>query len=75
MIMHETLHRRFTFDNQPAGKVVPRIQQGERPEITVKCSQLLKELIQRCWDQNPKNRPTFAEIVARLEPTNEEDPA
>ena len=38
------------------------ICRGLRPEIRNETPQVLKELIQRCWDENPENRPTALEI-------------
>jgi len=38
----------------------------ERPIIPEKCDKNLKDLMTKCWDPNPTNRPTFSEIVDRL---------
>ncbi|XP_057870141.2 integrin-linked protein kinase 1 isoform X2 [Cryptomeria japonica] len=44
--------------------------EDKRPPFKLKsknCPGELKELIQECWDRNPLVRPTFAEIIVRLE--------
>ncbi|RIA84269.1 kinase-like domain-containing protein, partial [Glomus cerebriforme] len=38
------------------------ICRGKRPEIRDDIPDFLKELIQKCWDANPKNRPTSTEV-------------
>ncbi|CAB4390367.1 unnamed protein product [Rhizophagus irregularis] len=35
---------------------------GKRPEITEDTPELLANLMKRCWDSDPKNRPTAWEI-------------
>lgn len=38
-----------------------------RPELTPEIPQAYKNLIERCWSQNPEERPSFSEIVSELE--------
>lgn len=45
--------------------------EGVRPEFTFKIDDCYRELIEKCWSQNPKDRPTFDEIVNELK-TNED---
>src|SRR6185369_14609172 len=35
---------------------------GERPQITDDTPEFYAELMKRCWDHNPENRPTAEEI-------------
>ncbi|KAM9387614.1 receptor-interacting serine/threonine-protein kinase 1 [Phaethornis superciliosus] len=47
------------------------IMNGNRPdimEITNKCPGEIIELMKQCWEQNPEERPTFAEISQRYKP-------
>lgn len=37
--------------------------QGERPRMAADCPDGLKRLIQKCWHQDPHQRPSCAEIV------------
>ena len=39
---------------------------GERPEFKYKIADCYRELITKCWSQNPSERPTFDEIVDML---------
>ncbi|KAK4789789.1 hypothetical protein SAY86_017093 [Trapa natans] len=44
--------------------------EGKRPPLKVKskgCPPDLKELIEECWDEEPVARPTFSEIIVRLD--------
>ena len=42
------------------------ICRGKRPKIREETPEFLKELIQKCWDANPENRPTSKEIRDEL---------
>lgn len=39
---------------------------NQRPKMPVIAPENLKQLIQECWKENPKDRPTFKEILVRL---------
>ena len=38
-----------------------------RPPVPRRCPQVLQELLNRCWDQDPMKRPSFMEICTHLE--------
>jgi serine/threonine protein kinase len=42
------------------------ITQGKRPTIPKDCPRAFEALIQDCWHDNPAQRPTFAQILARF---------
>eukprot|EP01138_Halocafeteria_seosinensis_P000597 gb/GECG01000612.1/.p1 GENE.gb/GECG01000612.1/~~gb/GECG01000612.1/.p1 ORF type:complete len:662 (+),score=91.48 gb/GECG01000612.1/:1-1986(+) len=42
------------------------VGKGERPEMSGNLPLHLKELIQDCWNGDPKGRPSFEQIVSRL---------
>ncbi|XP_032596657.1 uncharacterized protein LOC6568456 isoform X2 [Drosophila grimshawi] len=55
--------RSFEFTN------VEEIQNGKRPplsDIIESEFNYIKEIIERCWDTDPKNRPTISELVEQL---------
>ena len=39
---------------------------GERPVIPRDVDERLSTLLKRCWDENPKARPSFEEIITCL---------
>ncbi|XP_043720716.1 serine/threonine-protein kinase STY46-like [Telopea speciosissima] len=43
------------------------VRQGLRPELPDNTHPRLLELMQRCWDAAPSNRPSFSEITVELE--------
>ena len=51
-----------------APQIIARVLVNDmRPEIPSNVSPALKQLIQECWARDPKARPTFAEIVKRVQ--------
>jgi serine/threonine protein kinase len=40
---------------------------GERPHLSRKLPQELKDLMSQCWDADMRNRPKFSEITERLQ--------
>lgn len=40
---------------------------GERPVIPKDCPESLATFMQRCWDEDPRKRPPFSEIVDKLD--------
>ncbi|KAK8883536.1 hypothetical protein M9Y10_042630 [Tritrichomonas musculus] len=57
--------------NEPHSKrnylqIVESLNKGERPEIYEEIPESYKRLITKCWQQDPKDRPTFEQIVSML---------
>ena len=48
------------------GELINKIFNNERPEIPQEIPKAMSDLIRKCWDQNPENRPTFNEIIDEL---------
>ena len=59
--LHENTFRVFT-----------KIIRGMRPEIDPEVPNCYKELISRCWSDDPSDRPTFDEIVEVIKNNTEE---
>ncbi|KRW98223.1 Protein kinase-like domain [Pseudocohnilembus persalinus] len=57
-VIYELVHQEEDLSVEQARK---QILIGNRPQWYSDCV-ALKPLCQRCWDPNPQNRPTFAEI-------------
>ncbi|KAM3270342.1 serine/threonine-protein kinase STY13 isoform X2 [Capsicum chacoense] len=43
------------------------VNKGVRPAIPNDCLPVLSEIMNRCWDANPDNRPPFSQVVRMLE--------
>lgn len=41
--------------------------QGVRPSIPQNCDVLIKRIIEDCWMEDPKHRPTFGQLLERLQ--------
>jgi len=67
MTCYEILTGRIPFEGVPNGKVYESIVAGDRPSLEdVNMPPVLKDLIQRCWATDPKERPNFDEICRTL---------
>ena len=47
-------------------KLYQILSKKEKPTFDMKIPEIYKNLIQSCWDDDPKKRPTFAQIVNDL---------
>ena len=70
VIVWETLTKRVPWDGKTPPQISVKVVRGERPapvpnRATVAPPALL-DLMQRCWHQDPAQRPTFPEIVRKL---------
>src|SRR5437763_677464 len=63
MIMWEHTAGKKPFHDRPHDHYLTLdILKGERPQITDDTPEFYVELMKRCWDHNPENRPTAREI-------------
>src|SRR5947208_10105026 len=63
MIMWEFTTGKKPFHNRPHDEyLMLDILKGEIPQITDDTPEFYAELMKRCWDHNPENRPTAEEI-------------
>ena len=70
MFAVEVFTGKVSFDEQKNEAAVLRISQGGRPEVpgnaqAVGLTGEMWELLESCWQQDPKKRPTMEEIVER----------
>ena len=64
MIMWEHTTGKKPFHDRPHNHLlISDILNGERPQITDDTPEFYAELMKRCWDHNPENRPTAEEIM------------
>src|SRR5581483_11454499 len=63
IIMNEIISIVPPFYDEPHDEYLALdICRGKRPKIREETPEFLKELIQKCWDANPENRPTSLEV-------------
>ena len=61
------LKRRSPYGGASTEKIRSDALKGERPKISEKIDECWRDLISRCWMQDPEERPTFREIRELLE--------
>eukprot|EP00727_Mastigamoeba_balamuthi_P002112 m51a1_g11899 putative protein serine threonine (503) ;mRNA; f:610012-611520 len=54
-------------DMKSSFSVVTHVLEGGRPDASKASVMFPPELLQRCWSQNPKLRPSIQEVIATLE--------
>jgi hypothetical protein len=52
-------------------QLVLRMMQGIRLKLVPSIPEPYQQLIQKCWDQQPDERPAFADIVKRFDTSDE----
>jgi len=69
IVLYEIATRLCPFATKVESQIPEHVLQGFRLEIdsSLKIPNAFIELIQNCWAHNPKDRPDFTTIVARIE--------
>ena len=68
MLMWEHTTGKKPFHDRPHDQyLMLDILKGERPQITDDTPKFYAELMKKCWDHNPENRPTAKEIHNRFQ--------
>lgn len=66
-IVYQILTHEEPFKNFNMQMIYSKVvKKGLRPEFTKPIGDSYRELIQQCWESDPKKRPTFDQIVERL---------
>ncbi|PSN51419.1 Mitogen-activated protein kinase kinase kinase 7 [Blattella germanica] len=65
IILWEVLTRRKPFDDigGPAFRIMWAVHKGDRPPLINGCPKPIEQLMTRCWDKDPANRPSMDEVV------------
>lgn len=66
MLLLELMTGHHPFHGMTTPAVLVAIVQGMRPKIPQSCPLSLSILIEDCWNQDWRKRPTFSNIVMRL---------
>lgn len=68
MLMYELLTRDIPFKTEQINTIKSEIiKKKKRPILPDNISPTLQALFRDCWEENPKNRPSFFQIVRRFE--------
>ena len=63
MLMWEFTTGKKPFHDRPHNHcLISDVLKGKRPQITNDTPEFYAELMKKCWDHNPENRPTAEEI-------------
>ncbi|PKK67193.1 kinase-like protein [Rhizophagus irregularis] len=68
IIINTIISGKLPFDDRSFDRylIIDICRYGLRPEIRDETPQVLKEIIQKCWDENPENRPTTFDILNQI---------
>ena len=66
MIVYELLTNDEPFEKCHIFQIQCKILAGYRPNFNKAIPQSYKNLIEKCWSEDPKDRPTFEQIVDKL---------
>ncbi|KAL5560332.1 hypothetical protein UlMin_036543 [Ulmus minor] len=67
IVLWELVTTKIPYDTLTPLQAALGVRQGLRPELPSDAHPKLLELMERCWDGTPCNRPTFSDIRAELE--------
>lgn len=67
VIIYELITKTFAYSNLPLMQVINKVTYGYRPTIPEDVPAAYRELIESCWAQNSCDRPSFNDIVEKVE--------
>eukprot|EP00210_Caulerpa_lentillifera_P000221 g215.t1 len=67
VVLNEMMTRKLPFFGLLGHEVKQRVINKERPQVGLSCDGEIEKLINRCWDHDPHNRPSFDTIHITLE--------
>ena len=70
VVLYEILTFQYPFNNLNLCETIEKVGTGYRPRIDDSISPFYRELINKCWSQNPDDRPTFGQILIQLQKQN-----
>ncbi len=66
ILLWELWTHKLPFTDVDSFRLPGKIVEGLRPPVPTNCNPRISELMQECWRENRKSRPTFHEILSRL---------
>ncbi|KAG0586936.1 hypothetical protein KC19_2G128900 [Ceratodon purpureus] len=67
MVCFEILSGEVPFQCEGTPRdVKKKVLEGLRPKLPDYCPPMLKDLIEKCWSQEPKERPTMGDVCSQL---------
>ncbi|CAN1175817.1 Serine/threonine-protein kinase STY17 [Linum perenne] len=72
IVLWELVTAKVPYETMTPLQAALGVRQGKRPEIPENLHPGLSDLMQRCWETDPVNRPPFSEITVELERLLEE---
>ena len=79
ILMYEVIGGKRAYESLLHGKkkltlyqLKKKVEEGLRPEIDFPIKKGLKRMIEKCWSEDPKERPTFEELFKKLSLCNED---
>ena len=66
MIVYEIMTNIEPFKNCGMSTLISKVSKGIRPDLDQPMPESYKNLIEKCWSQDPSIRPSFDEIVKEL---------
>lgn len=66
MILYELGTKRKPFEGLNVMQIAGMVLAGERPELPASMPQGMKDLITKCWAQNPADRPSVQYIIEKF---------
>ena len=67
MAIYETVSGNLPFHNQGNIAVLVSVLDGERPPRGVRFTKSLWEMLERCWESQPDDRPSIGDVLQCLE--------
>ncbi len=58
---------------QTRKEIMDAVIEGKRPKIPRNCPNILRKIMESCWQEDYQDRPTMDEVVEMLEPRLESD--
>ncbi|RCV36118.1 hypothetical protein SEVIR_7G306100v4 [Setaria viridis] len=67
IVLWELITSKIPYDTMTPLQAAVGVRQGLRPGLPKKAHPKLLDLMKRCWEADPSNRPVFPDILAELE--------